>query len=89
MIFLYIRRMLEIPQHADILGHLASLPSNEAQQKHHWLMEHERQLALNAQPAPGAIALIEHLYAEQRHLAILTPQRSRTGITDAGCDRPQ
>lgn len=70
--FLYIRRMLEIPQHADILGHLASLPSSEAQQKHHWLMEHERQLALNAQPAPGAIALIEHLHAQQRHLAILT-----------------
>ncbi len=45
--FLYIRRMLEIPTHADILGHLASLPSAEAVQKHAWLLEHERQLALN------------------------------------------
>ncbi len=38
--FLYIRRMLEIPTHADILGHLASLPSAEAVQKHAWLLEH-------------------------------------------------
>ncbi len=70
--FLYIRRMLEIPTHADILGHLAALPAQEAQQKHHWLLAHERELALNAQPAPGAIELIQHLHEHQRHLAILT-----------------
>lgn len=70
--FLYIRRMLEIPEHADILGHLASLPSAESQQKHTWLLNHERQLALNAQPALGAIELIKHLHQQQRNLAILT-----------------
>lgn len=70
--FEYIRQVLEIPQAADILGHLASLPALEAQQKHAWLLEHERELAINAQPAPGAIALIEHLHAQQRNLAILT-----------------
>ena len=70
--FLYIRRMLEIPTHADILGHLASLPSAEAMQKHAWLLEHERQLALNSQPAAGAIELIKHLHERQRNLAILT-----------------
>jgi HAD superfamily hydrolase (TIGR01509 family) len=70
--FLYIRRMLEIPQHADILGHLATLPEPEAEQKHHWLLEHERQLAINSQPAPGAIELVQHLHKQGRALAILT-----------------
>lgn len=70
--FLYIRRILEIPEHADILGHLASLPDTEAQQKHAWLLEHERQLAMNSQPAPGAIELVQHLHRQGRDLAILT-----------------
>lgn len=70
--FLYIRRMLEIPEHADILGHLATLPTTEAQQKHHWLLEHERQLALDSVPALGAIELVQHLHGQGRELAILT-----------------
>lgn len=70
--FLYIRRMLDIPEQADILGHLASLPQTEAQQKHAWLLEHERQLALNSQPAPGAIELVQQLHEQGRQLAILT-----------------
>lgn len=70
--FLYIRRMLEIPEQADILGHLASLPQTEAQQKHAWLLEHERQLALNSRPAPGAIDLVQQLHEQGRQLAILT-----------------
>lgn len=70
--FLYIRRMLEIPEHADILGHLASLPDTEAQQKHTWLLEHERQLALDSVPAPGAVELVQHLHEQGRDLAILT-----------------
>lgn len=70
--FLYIRRMLEIPEHADILGHLAALPRAEAQEKHAWLLEHERQLALNSKPAPGAVELIQHLHHQERELAILT-----------------
>lgn len=70
--FLYIRRMLEIPEHADILGHLALLPSTEAAQKHAWLLEHERHLAINSQPALGAIELVQHLHQQGRKLAILT-----------------
>lgn len=70
--FLYIRRMLEIPEHADILGHIASLPCTQAAQKHAWLLEHERHLAMNSQPAPGAIELVQHLHAQGRELAILT-----------------
>lgn len=70
--FLYIRRILEIPDDADILGHLKTLPSDEAQQKHHWLLEHERQLAVNSEPAPGAVELVQHLHQQGRELAILT-----------------
>ena len=70
--FLYIRRMLEIPGDADILGYLSTLPSDEAQQKHNWLLEHERQLALDSEPAPGAVELVQHLHQQGRELAILT-----------------
>lgn len=70
--FQYIRRILEIPEQADILAHLASLPSFESEQKHAWLLAHERQLALNSQPAPGAQALVKQLHQQGRQLAILT-----------------
>lgn len=70
--FLYIRRVLEIPEHADILGHLSTLPSDEAQQKHAWLLEHERQLALDSEPALGAVELVKYLHQQGHELAILT-----------------
>ena len=82
--FLYIRRMLEIPEHADILGHLASLPDTEAQQKHAWLLEHERQLAMNSQPAPGAIELVQHLHGQGRDLAILTRNAKELALLTLG-----
>lgn len=70
--FEHIRQQLEIPLEADILEHLASLPKTEAQEKHAWLLEHEYELAANAQPAPGAHELVEQLHQENRQLAILT-----------------
>ncbi|HKM36321.1 MAG TPA: HAD family hydrolase [Thiopseudomonas sp.] len=82
--FQHIRRILEIPESADILGHLASLPELEAQQKHTWLLEHERELALNAQPAPGAIELIQHLHQQQRNLAILTRNAQELALLTLG-----
>ena len=82
--FQYIRRYLEIPDSADILGHLAALPAAESQQKHHWLLEHERQLALNSQPAPGAVELIEHLHNERRNLAILTRNAHELALLTLG-----
>ena len=82
--FLYIRRMLEIPEHADILEHLASLPNTEAQQKHVWLLEHERQLAMNSQPAPGAIELVQHLHRQGRDLAILTRNAKELALLTLG-----
>lgn len=82
--FQHIRRILEIPESADILGHLASLPPLERQQKHAWLLEHERELALNSQPALGAIELIEHLHNEQRQLAILTRNARELALLTLG-----
>ncbi len=82
--FQHIRRTLEIPESADILGHLASLPTLERQQKHAWLLEHERELALNSQPALGAIELVEHLHNEQRQLAILTRNARELALLTLG-----
>lgn len=70
--FQYIRKRLAIPEHADILGHLSSLPRAEAQAKHRWLWEHEHQLAQASKAAPGAIELVQTLHAQGHQLAILT-----------------
>ena len=67
-----IKRALDIPQEHDILHHLASLPAAEAAAKHAWLLEHERELALAAEPAPGAPQLIRALHARGVRLGILT-----------------
>ena len=70
--FAAIRRALEIPADADILAYLAALPAIEASAKHAWLLEHERQLAHAAQPAPGAQALVRTLHERGCRLGILT-----------------
>lgn len=67
-----IKRVLGIPQDDDILHHLAALPSEEAAQKHAWLLEHERELALVSRPAPGSIELVRALYERGCQLGILT-----------------
>lgn len=67
-----IKRELGIPPGADILVHLAGLPDVEAARKHAWLLEHERGLAENALPAPGAVELLRALAAAGCRLGILT-----------------
>ncbi|WP_298183982.1 HAD family hydrolase [uncultured Pseudomonas sp.] len=67
-----IKRALDIPLAEDILGHLASLPEALATAKHAWLLEHERELALTSQPAPGAIELVRELHGRGCRLGILT-----------------
>ena len=67
-----IKRALEIPPSDDILHHLAALPAAEAASKHAWLLQHERELAEAAQPAPGAVALVRELQARDYRLGILT-----------------
>lgn len=70
--FVLIRRALDIPLEADILAHLAALPASEAQDKHAWLMQHERALAEAATAATGAVALVRALHARGCRLGILT-----------------
>ncbi|WP_178090771.1 HAD family hydrolase [Pseudomonas sp. SJZ079] len=67
-----IKRALGIPLEHDILHHLATLPEDEAVAKHAWLLEHERELALNARPATGAIELVRALQSRDCRLGILT-----------------
>ncbi len=67
-----IKRALDIPLEDDILGHLAALPEALAAAKHAWLLEHERELALAAEPAPGAIELVRELHGRGCRLGILT-----------------
>ena len=67
-----IKRALGIAQDEDILGHLAALPAAEAQAKHAWLMEHERELAIGAVAAPGAVELVRTLHGRGVRLGILT-----------------
>ncbi len=70
--FALIRRELQIPERADILQHLAALPPEQSAAKHAWLLEHERELALEAVAAPGAPALLRTLHAAGCRLAVLT-----------------
>ena len=67
-----IKVALDIPPEDDILTHLAALPADEAAAKHAWLLEHERQLALESQAAPGAVELVRELAARGHRLGILT-----------------
>lgn len=70
--FLAIKRALEIPLEDDILHHLAALPAEEAASKRAWLLEHERELALAAEPAPGALELLHELRDRGCQLGVLT-----------------
>jgi len=70
--FAAIREALGIPPEDDILTHLAALPAAEAQAKHAWLLEHERDLAIASQPAPGAVELVRELAGRGYQLGILT-----------------
>ncbi|WP_324731954.1 HAD family hydrolase [Pseudomonas paeninsulae] len=67
-----IKRSLDIPLADDILHHLAALPEDVAAAKYIWLLEHERELALSAEPAPGAIELVRALKDRDCRLGILT-----------------
>ncbi len=67
-----IRAELGLPDGRPILEELARLPAGEAASLRVRLDEMERELALTAQPAPGAAALIGALLSRGVHLGILT-----------------
>lgn len=67
-----IRTFLAVPDGADILGHLAALPEEEAQPLHARLDVIERELVTQTAPAPGARELVEILARNDCRLGILT-----------------
>lgn len=70
--FALIRTSLEVPDGADILGHLASLPAEEARRLHERLDDIERELITQTSAAPGAQELVEILFRKGCRLGILT-----------------
>ena len=70
--FAYIRSELSIPDGADILEHLATLPPDDAALRHSRLPDIEHVLASNAEPAPGTLDLLALLNNLGVRMGILT-----------------
>jgi len=70
--FEFIRRELDIPVSADILGHLDTLSAAEAARRYARLREIEWELACRAVAAPGATEAIARLDRSGAILGILT-----------------
>ena len=70
--FTLIRSSLEVPDGADILGHLAALPAEEARPLHARLDAIERDLVTRTEAAPGARELLGILARNGCRLGILT-----------------
>ncbi|MDD2273829.1 MAG: HAD family hydrolase [Desulfuromonadaceae bacterium] len=70
--FDYIRRELDVPSAADILGYLDSLTGAEASWRHCRLQEIEMDLARKAVPSPGAAEAVARLHQAGAQLGILT-----------------
>lgn len=70
--FAAIRADLGIPDGTDILGHIDSLPEEEARHLHQRLDAIEECLAARAEPAAGAVRLVETLYRRGKSLGIVT-----------------
>lgn len=70
--FAAIRSELEIPDGADILGHLSTLPIHRAQPLRERLQQIELELAGMTRAATGALQLLEHLQGSGVKVGILT-----------------
>jgi HAD superfamily hydrolase (TIGR01549 family) len=70
--FGFIRQELAIPEGEDILGHLETLPPDQAAQRHQRLDEIERSLAAHAEAAPGVVELLAYLAEQNIRMGILT-----------------
>ncbi len=70
--FAALRRALDIPPTADIIGHIDALPAHQAATQHRKLAELELDYARKAQPQPGAFELLDALRARGAQLGILT-----------------
>lgn len=82
--FAKIRRDLGIPEGADILGHLAALPEQEALVGHARLMRIEEELAEKTEPARGALPLFRLLRRRGVRLGVLTRNTREIALTTLG-----
>ncbi|MRR34801.1 HAD family hydrolase [bacterium] len=76
--FAAIRADLCIPAGVDILEHIDSLPERDSRRLHRRLDEIEDELAKRAEPAAGAVRLVEVLHCRSKSLGIVT--RNTRGI---------
>ena len=73
--FARIRTSLGVPEGTDILGHLSSLPLDEARTLHQVLDGIERQLVVETGPAKGAPEFVDLVFRKGCRLGILTRNR--------------
>lgn len=78
--FAAIRAALEIPEGADILAFLATLPPAEEQQRQARLQEIEEELAARTEPAEGAMDLVQLLHRRGARLGILTRNTRKNAL---------
>ena len=78
--FAAIRAALGIPDGADILGHIASLPGGEGRALHAQLDAIEDTLAAKAEPSAGAVRLIGALHRRGVRMGILTRNTQRVAL---------
>jgi len=78
--FAAIRRALEIPAGADILGHLDSLDASEAQSRYRQLELMEEELCVRTSPAHGAAVLFELLARRGGRLGVVTRNTRRNAL---------
>ena len=91
--FSVIRNALGVPRGTDILGHLASLPEEEARPLQDKLVEIETSLLERIEPAPGLLQLVGALHGRGVRLGILTRNTrdiarktlERLGVSDYFC----
>jgi HAD superfamily hydrolase (TIGR01509 family) len=70
--FVEIKRILGVPEGADILGHLDALPEEQALVARGRLLEIEEEIAGRTEPAEGALELLQLLHERGVKLGVLT-----------------
>ncbi len=82
--FASIRAELGVPDGADILGFLASLPSPVAQPLHEKLQAIEERLAQKTAASAGAVHFIERLHRRGDRLGVLTRNTQANALRTLG-----
>ena len=87
--FQWLRRQLQIPAEADILGFINGLPEDEAARAHDFVNRWELEIAQSARPQSDAVGLLTTLTAAGCKLGVLTRntlEGARITLRAAGLD---